>query len=177
MCSSDLRSLADYLEEHIINNTLTPSPLSTVDAAILFDKCTLDPTPQRFGLINIVTAPPRVLRCIEYLPEEVIPSIIQTRTMLSEPLKSTTAWLVTEGILTADEYAAIQNGITARGRQFTIESIGFADHLGMFTRLQVIVNMRGPLAQVVYYRDLTKLGLGYPIRGVKGERRLVLKNR
>ena len=59
---------------------------------------------------------------------------------------------------------------------FTIESIGFSDDSGLYTRLQVIVDMRGPLAQIVYYRDLTKLGLSYPVYGEEGERRLVLED-
>ena len=31
------------------------------------------------------------------------------------------------------------------------------------TRLQVVVEMRGPVAQVMYYRDNTHLGTNYPI--------------
>ena len=46
----------------------------------------------------------------------------------------------------------------------------------MFTRLQVVVGMRGPLAQVIYNRDITKLGLAYPIRGEQGDRDLVIRD-
>ena len=45
-----------------------------------------------------------------------------------------------------------------------IESLGYADHIGMVTRLQVIVDVAGPIAQTMYYRDLTRLGGHYPIR-------------
>ena len=34
----------------------------------------------------------------------------------------------------------------------------------MVTRLQVVVDMAGPIAQVIYYRDLSYLGSRYPIR-------------
>jgi len=168
-------SLADYLQPRIVHNTLTESPIRGNDVATFFDRCTLDATPERRGLINVVTAPPLVLRCIEGLPEEAIELVVQKRAALAGPIKATTAWLVTEEILTPADYAEIQNQITGRSRQFTVESIGFADHSGVYCRLQVIVNMRGPLAQTVYYRDLTKLGLAFPIRGEEGERSLVLQ--
>ncbi len=170
------RSLADLLEPRIIRNRETPSPITGEDIAVLFDKCTLDPTPEYRGLINVVTAPAKVLQCIPDLPAEKIQSIVEKRRELAGAIKSTTAWLYTEKILDAEQYAAVQGHITARGRQFTIESIGFADHLGVYSRLQVVVNMRGPLAQIIYYRDLTKLGLAYPIRGEEGERDLVLED-
>jgi type II secretory pathway component PulK len=173
--SDKTRSLADYLESRIVNNSLTTSPITGQAAVVLFDKCTVDDTPQRLGLINVMTAPPRVLACIEGLAPEKIPTILQKRAMLTGPIKATTAWLVTEQILTADEYNLIKNQITSRGRQFTIESIGFSDHLSVYTRLQVVVGMRGPMAQILYYRDLTKLGLAYPIRGEEGNRSLVIK--
>ena len=87
-------SLADYLEPRIVHNTLTASPFRGSDVVLLFDKCTIDPTPERRGLINVVTAPARVLRCLEGLPEEAIPLILQKRATLSGPIKATTAWLV-----------------------------------------------------------------------------------
>ncbi len=169
-------SLADYLEPRVIHNTMTASPIQGQAAATLFDKCTLDPAPQRVGLINVVTAPPIVLSCIEGLPSEAILPICEKRASISGPIKGTTAWLVTEKILNAAQYAAVQNEITGRSRQFTIQSIGFGDHLGLYVRLQAVVEMRGPLAQIIYYRDLTRLGVGFPIRGEEGDRRIVRGN-
>ncbi len=169
-------SLADLLKPRIVRNRLTESPITGADAITLFDKCTLDPTPQRMGLINVVTAPRKVLQCIDGLTGQNIDDIITKRATLEPAKKATTAWLWTEGVFKeTEQYAAVQHQITARGRQFTIESIGFSDHKGLYSRLQVIVNMRGPMAQIVYYRDLTKLGLAYPIHGEEEERDLVLE--
>lgn len=61
-------------------------------------------------------------------------------------------------------YVAVAPLITARAQQFSIESLGYADHLGMVTRLHVVLDTVGPLAQVVYYRDLSHLGATFPIR-------------
>lgn len=170
-------SMALYLEDRTIDNTLKSSPLRGDAVAKLFDSCTLNQAPEQYGLININTAPARVLRCIKDLPPEAVPLIIQKRATLVGPIKGTTGWLVTEKILDSLQFSKVENQITARGRQFTIESIGFADHVGVFSRLQVVVNMRGPLAQVVYHRDLTRLGLAYPVRGREGERRLVISQK
>lgn len=169
-------SMADLLKTRIVNDFEVPSPIAGDAVTLLFDRCTLNPSPQSVGLINVNTAPPIVLRCIPSLSETKIPLIVQKRNELSGFTRSSVGWLVNEKILDADEFKAVQEFITARGRQFTVESIGFADHTGVFTRLQAILDLRGPLSQIVYYRDISKLGLAYPIRGREGERRLVLTN-
>ena len=46
----------------------------------------------------------------------------------------------------------------------TIEALGFADHIGTVTRLQVLVDLVGPIAQTIYYRDLSNLGGHFTIR-------------
>ena len=125
-------------------------------------------------MINVNTAPAKVRACIKDLAPVAIPLIIQKRATVTGPIKSTIGWLLTEKILDSHTFSLVENQITARGRQFSIESIGFADHVGVFSRLQEVVDMRGPLAQVVYHRDLTRLGLAYPVRGREGERRLVI---
>ena len=53
--------------------------------------------------------------------------------------------------------------LTTLSIQFTIDSVGFADHTGATQRLRVVVEMRGQLSQVKYYCDITSLGIGYPV--------------
>ncbi|MFQ5494318.1 MAG: hypothetical protein ACE5EX_02960, partial [Phycisphaerae bacterium] len=133
---------------------------------VLMDRTTTIPPDQRSipGLININTAPRLVLETIEGLTPEQIDSILDMRERLGPETKSTTAWLLTEEVVDMDTFEQIAPSITARGQQFMIESLGYADHRGMVTRLQVVVDMVGPIAQTVYYRDLTSLGGHYPIR-------------
>jgi hypothetical protein len=45
-----------------------------------------------------------------------------------------------------------------------IESLGYADHIGMVTRLEVVVDMVGPIPQTIYYRDISEVGANFPIR-------------
>ena len=141
-----------------------PSPFGIQDLHRILDRLTLDGRPQEDGLIDVNTAPAEVLRCIPGMTEAVLAEILAKRATLSSEQKATPAWLLIEGLVDADTLEWLLNGITTRGNQFTVESLGYADHTGTFTRLQVIVEMRGPVAQIVYWRDLTSLGVGYPTR-------------
>jgi type II secretory pathway component PulK len=140
------------------------SPLVLSDLLKLADVVTTSSEQEFPGLININTAPPIVLRCIQGMTEEMVSAIVETRGSIAGPDKSTTAWLVTQGAVTDEEYRLIEHQITARGFQFTAESLGYGDHTGTFARLQVVFEMRGPLTQTIYYRDLTTLGRGYDVR-------------
>lgn len=142
----------------------TPSPLTLEDLPRLMDRLTTEEGPEVRGLININTATERVLRCLPELADDEVAAILARRAELDSTTKATTAWLVTEDILPLEKYIQIAPKICARGTQFMVESLGYADHIGMVTRLQVIFDMRGPLAQTIYYRDITSLGGSFPIR-------------
>ncbi|RJP34973.1 MAG: hypothetical protein C4547_10165, partial [Phycisphaerales bacterium] len=152
------------------------SPFTVEDLPVLMDRLSVDPPRgEAKGLINVNTAPAPVLRCIPGLSEEQVAAILSIRAGLDSEAKATTAWLVLEDVMDLDEYIEIAPLITARGTQFTVEALGYADFMGMVTRLQVILEMRGPLVQAVYHRDLTHLGGRYPIREqdletIRGER-------
>jgi type II secretory pathway component PulK len=134
--------------------------------AILMDKTTVLPAQQREirGLVNVNTASALVLGTLPGLDEELAASIVAARQELEWETKATTAWLVTDGVMDLATYVLIAPMITARAQQFSIESLGYADHIGMVTRLHVVIDTVGPLAQVVYYRDLSHLGATFPIR-------------
>ena len=142
------------------------NPLTVEHLAILLDVTTALPATEQEipGLIDINTAPYAVLRCVPGMTDELAGSIVETRGSVDATERETTAWLVQEGLVELEGFVSIAPYITARGQQFNIESLGYADHLGMVTRLRVVVDMVGPLAQVVLYRDETELGGRYPIR-------------
>lgn len=145
---------------------LIPSPIPLEKLSVLMDRTTTLPAKQRRieGLINVNTAPSQVLQCIPGITDEQVASIIDIRQSVGTDDMLTSAWLVINEALDLDTYEKIAPYITARGQQFMIESLGYADHIGMVTRLQVIVDLAGPIAQTIYYRDLTRLGGHYPIR-------------
>lgn len=164
--SPPIRSPASLLLNRSSEGKAQPSPLTVDDLPILMDRfTTLDPKQKEvYGLINVNTAPRQVLDCLTGLSEEQVSRILEVRGTLSVEEKATTAWLVISEVLDLSAYEQIEPLITARGQQFMVESLGYADHIGTVTRLQVIVDMVGPIAQTLYYRDLTKLGGHYPIR-------------
>ncbi|MBI3834278.1 MAG: general secretion pathway protein GspK [Planctomycetes bacterium] len=142
------------------------SPLTNEDLPLLMDHLTMVAPQQKKvpGLININTAPRLVLECIEGLTPEHLDGILKVRDGLDAKTASTTAWLVTEGVMDKYAFDKIANAITARGQQFTVESLGYSDFQGMVTRLQAIVELNGPVAQTIYYRDVSYLGGHFPIR-------------
>ncbi len=163
--SQPIRSPAGLLRPLLVAGEERPSPVSLEHLATLLDRTTLESPQERLeGLININTAPRLVLRCIEGLTDGQIDAIVSTRQTLDSEEKATPAWLLTEEVLDLDTFEQVAPSITARGQQFTIEALGYADHVGMVTRLQVTVDMIGPIVQTVYYRDLSYLGASYPIR-------------
>lgn len=116
------------------------------------------------GQINVNTASPRVLKTIPGLTEDDVASIVSTRERLSGEQKRTLGWLVSSGALSPQTFALVCNALTTRSIQYHVEVIGFADHVGAFKRIEAVVEMRGQLAQIRYYRDISSLGAGYPVR-------------
>lgn len=161
-----MRTPASLLLDRAISVKARKNPLTLEHLAVLLDRTTtVDPKQRALaGLINVNTAPRLVLSCIEGLAEGQIESILEARARLSPEAKETTAWLLTEEVVDLETFERIAAQITARGQQFTIEALGYADHIGMVTRLEVVVDMVGPIAQTIYYRDLSYLGGHYPIR-------------
>ncbi|MEK6674824.1 MAG: hypothetical protein AABZ47_04120 [Planctomycetota bacterium] len=155
-----------FLTEVVKDGQPQESPLKPEHLAVVMDRMTLRPArEQRIpGMININSAAPEVLRCLDGLTEEQVQGIVSKRTTLDSEILATTAWLVTEEVMDIEAYEMIATSITARGQQFAIESLGFADHAGIVTRLHVVVDMIGPIAQTIYYRDESYLGSTFPIR-------------
>jgi len=139
------------------------SPVSGEDMEVIMDRLTVSSQPAFVGLININTASRVVLRTIVGLSEDEVESIVTRRQQLSGPEKATTAWLVTSGALSPSTFAVVSNHLTARSIQFSIDVVGFADHVGAAKRFQALVEIRGELSQMLYCRDVTGLGIGYPV--------------
>jgi len=139
------------------------SPATAGELVVLMDRLTVANTPVLPGLINVNTAPLAVLRTIPGLTEEEVQAIVGRRDRVGGEEKMTTAWLVSAGALEPKRFALISNLVTARSIQFSVDVIGFADHVGTACRIQAVVEMRGQLAQLRYYRDISALGMGYPV--------------
>jgi len=150
-----------------INPALADSPVTLDELPVLMNYFSVRP-PQLAsapieGLINVNVAPARVLRLVPGMTAAMVESIVATRPSVEPDDLKTPAWLVTSGALTPGQFRRIARYITTRSFQFHVEVLGYADHVKAFRRLEWIVEMIGPVAQVKYHRDLTRLGFAWPI--------------
>ena len=151
-------------EEEVGKGTPIVSPARPEDMHVLFDRLTVSRTPVLAGQINVNTAPLQVLMSIVGMTREEADAIVARRNQVEGIEKRTPAWLVANGALQPERFAVLCNQFTGRSIQFTIDVIGFADHTGTARRIQAVVEMRGHMAQIKYYRDITGLGLGFPVK-------------
>lgn len=115
------------------------------------------------GRINVNVAPLRVLQALDDMPPDAAERIVALRRELDGQTLQQADWVVTAGALDAATYELLKDRLTVKALQFHVEILGYADHLRLVQRYEWIVEMRGPLAQVLYHRDLTRLGPAWPI--------------
>jgi len=146
---------------------LAASPVMLEEMPYIMDRFSTRPPQQAnqpiFGLININAAPLRVLMTIPNMTEELAAAIVGARLEYDADTLRTTAWPLTTATLDAATFRAIAPYITTKAYQFHVEVVGYADHRKTARRLEWIVEMVGPLAQIKYHRDLTRLGLAWPL--------------
>ncbi|MGQ9649633.1 MAG: helix-hairpin-helix domain-containing protein [Phycisphaerae bacterium] len=152
----------DQDEDELVGTPL-PNPITAADMIAICDRFTVETTPVIPGLINVNTASVIVLQTIPGISPEQAAAIVAQREQISGDQKTSIGWLVANGVLDAETFALVSNMLTTRSIQFSADVIGFADHTGTFKRFEVVVEMRGHLAQIVYFRDISSLGAGYPV--------------
>ncbi len=156
------------------NLTAEDPPGSYEDLPLILDRLTVAAVPAFLGRINVSTAPREVLAMIEEISDAELDAIVAARRELTGVEKATPAWLLTQNVLDEYTFRRILDKITTASSVYRIESVGYADHLGVVERLNVVIEMRGPIAQVLYYRNLDGLGPAYTPHA---EERRELKNR
>lgn len=147
-------------------NLTDEEPPGTVeDLPLILDRLTVQPSPYFQGRIDVSAAPRAVLGGLMELSDTEIDAIIQARKELSPADRSSPAWLLANGVLDENRFRQILDKITTRASMYRIESVGYADHHGVVERIMVILQMRGPIPQVIYYRNLNGLGPAYTPHG------------
>jgi type II secretory pathway component PulK len=173
---SQMRSPADlYIgDEEIDPNEAAELPMELLASPVTFEEMPyiMDRFSTRspelanqpvYGLININAAPIRVLMTVPDMTEETAAAIVAGRQEFAADVLNTVAWpLITETI-DAATFRRIAPYITTKAYQYHVEVVGYADHLKMSRRLEWIIEMVGPIAQIKYHRDLTRLGLAWPL--------------
>jgi len=147
--------------------TQAPPPGTYDDLPLILDRLTVNPSPFLAGRVNVSTAPREVLAALEDLTLEEVEAIAAARVNLKPEERTTPAWLLTHKAISENRFRQILDKITTHSSVFTIESVGYADHRGVSDRLRVVLEMRGPMPQIMYSRNLSSLGPAYRPHGIE----------
>lgn len=147
------------------NLTATIPPGTYEDLPLILDRLTVQPTPMFAGRINVSTAPRPVLAMIEALTDEELDAIVAARRELTPEERATPAWLLTRSVIDENRFRQILDKLATKSSVFRVESVGYADHVGVVERINVVLEMRGPVPQVLYQRNLGSLGVAYQPHG------------
>lgn len=133
------------------------------------DAFTLTDDPFIEGRININQARFEVLMGVPEMTEGLAMDIVGSQMVgaTGEPLddatglRSTTGWLVIEGLTDLPTLRKLDPYLTARGDVYRVQSVGFFEAGGPFSRLEAVIDATQIPPRVVFLRDLTQLGQGY----------------
>ena len=123
------------------------------------------------GRININQAHKEVLLGLPTMTEELAQKIVaaQLRGAGGEPLpdtdgkRSSTMWLLSEGIMDLPTLRTLNPYLTGRGDVFRMQVMGHFDGGGPAVRIEAVIDATQNPPQPIYFRDLTELGRGYSL--------------
>lgn len=115
------------------------------------------------GLINVNTASARVLATVPGINEGKAESLVQHRESLTPEQKASAAWLYSDAVLTAAEFKLAAPHITTRSLQFRFNVLGYSLPSGRYRAFEVVIDAADKAPQIVYLRDITKLGLPFAL--------------
>ncbi|MEX0867486.1 MAG: type II secretion system protein GspK, partial [Pirellulales bacterium] len=154
-------------EPSVLTSPFPDEPLAmAVYLPRLVDNVTVNPSPIIPGRININQAPRVVLSGIPGMTEETLNEIISVRQFEPEvdnPNRQHETWLLVEGLVTLEEMKALIPFVTAGGDVYRAQVIGYFDQAGASARLEVVLDATTPLPRMLFWRDLSHLGRGYPV--------------
>ena len=138
---------------------------------LLFDTLTTSTDTVIDGRININQARYETLLTIPGVAESLASSIMAARQgaggdayVDATGARATAGWLVIENLTDLPTMQQLDRYVTARGGIYRVQSIGYFDEAGPFTRLEAVIDTtqskKPPV--VISLTDLTELGRGYP---------------
>ena len=97
------------------------------------------------------------------MTSDLAQNIVDVRDGLNDETRSTIAWLYAQNVLDAATFKKVAPMLTARSFQFRMKCVGFSVPSGRFKVVEAVVDLAGQTPKIVYMRDLTRLGLPFPI--------------
>jgi DNA uptake protein ComE-like DNA-binding protein len=141
----------------------------------LLDNCTVISTPIIPGRLNINQAPAALLAGIPGMDEELYTAILEERVVNPEesadnPNRKFETWILTEGYLFNEDgepdIARMQQlspFMCGGGDVYRAQVIGYFQGGGGSSRTEVVIDNTALTPSIVFWRDLTHLGRGYPL--------------
>lgn len=119
------------------------------------------------GRININLAPRSILYGIPTLDPSVAEMIIQARpkdpTLIDDENYRYETWILADGLVTLDEMKALMPFITCGGNVYRAQVIGYFAGGGPSCRVEAIVDATVRPARLLFWRDMSHLGRGFPL--------------
>jgi hypothetical protein len=147
----------------------TPFPSTTLGMSTylpnLMDNLTFQTAATTAGRININQAPLAVLTGIPGMSSDMTQQIIaqqQPDPSQADPSHRYATWLLTEGIVTLAQMKALEPYICGGGNVFKAQIVGYFDQDGPDARVEAVFDASQQPAQVIFWRDISHLGRGYP---------------
>lgn len=131
---------------------------------ILMENCAVNTAPSIPGRINVNQASRTVLLGIPGMQETFVEQILSEREL--EPADEGSeyrheTWLLTQGIVSLDEMKSLLPYVTAKGSVYRAQVVGYYDDMGPAARREVVFDTIDGTGRVLFWRDITHLGVGY----------------
>lgn len=140
-----------------------PTGVGKDSLALVLDRFTGTDQPELVGRINVNTAPAAVLQLVPGIDNALAESILSARRNLPAERRQSVAWLHVENLVEAEKFREIAPFLTTRSLQFRFHVVGYGSRSGRFRVLEAVIDAASRPVRLVYLRDLTRLGLPFPI--------------
>ncbi len=150
-----------------------PSPLTDPSQLqqllpLLLDETTTTQNAELPGRINVNTASQAVLSTLPGLTDADVQAILGNRPPLSatsapDPIFQTPAWLLTNANISLSKLKTLEKYVTARTQVYRVQSLGYASGGGPVARVEAVIDANQGRPRVLFYRDLSELGKGFPV--------------
>lgn len=114
------------------------------------------------GRVNISLAEREVLEGVPGIDESLAERIVSARSLSAgaDQSRQTTGWLLSEGLVTRDQFRALEPWLTTRGDVGSAQILGYYGPQGPVARFETVLDGTERPARQLYYRDLRRLGSG-----------------
>jgi DNA uptake protein ComE-like DNA-binding protein len=132
----------------------------------LMDNISVNPSTVIPGRINVNEAPRAILAGIPGMTEEILEQILELRVSEGaeeDPNRQHETWLLTQGVVTLDEMKSLMPFVNAGGDVYRAQVVGYFEDGGASARAEVVIDATAALPRVVFWREISHLGRGYPL--------------